>query len=342
VQHGQPLCARKGVRAGFRLCISMAVQPYQKPYLNVGDQLALLKARGMGVTDDAKASAYLERIGYYRLSGYWYPFRVSRLSNGVTQVGDNFRPGTTFAHVIDLYVFDKKLRLLFLDAIERIEVSLRVDIALHLGSSDPWAHRNPSLLHPRFQTINPRSGLSEHQAWLNRLDEQAVRSNEEFAHHFSRKYSDPLPLWMAIELWDFGMLSSFLKAMTHADQTALSAKYGIPRAELLTSWARSINHIRNICAHHSRLWNRSPADQPAMPRMNEIPMLEHVRTDSFGRTRLYAVAAIAQYFLRIINPTATWKGRLGQLLATFPQLPAGLSVSRTGFPADWQQLDLWR
>jgi abortive infection bacteriophage resistance protein len=62
----------------------MAVQPYQKPYLNVGDQLARLKARGMGVTDDAKACAYLERIGYYRLSGYWYPFRISKLSNGVS------------------------------------------------------------------------------------------------------------------------------------------------------------------------------------------------------------------------------------------------------------------
>jgi hypothetical protein len=78
--------------------------------------------------------------------------------------------------------------------------------------------------------------------------------------------------------------------------------------------------------------------------MNEIPMLEHLRPDQLGKTRLYAVTAIAQYLLRIINPTTTWKGRLGQLLAAFPQqLPAGVSVSRVaGFPQNWQQLDLWR
>ncbi len=84
----------------------------------------------MGITDPARAADYLKRIGYYRLSAYWYPFRRSSLrpdAAGKPQavVEDDFRPGTEFAAVLALYVFDKKLRLLMLDALERIEIVSR-------------------------------------------------------------------------------------------------------------------------------------------------------------------------------------------------------------------------
>ena len=121
------------------------MKPFSKPYLPVAAQLALLKGRGLSITDDSRAAAALERIGYYRLSGYWYPLRVSTVSNpgGALIVGDDFRHGTEFGQIVDLYVFDKKLRLLTLDAIERIEVALRTNIALMLGQYSPVAHRDP-------------------------------------------------------------------------------------------------------------------------------------------------------------------------------------------------------
>lgn len=216
----------------------------------------------------ATAAVCLERVGYYRLSGYWYPFRKSSIqADPVTGklkliVDDNFRLGTTFHTVMDLYVFDKRLRLLFLDAIERVEVALRVDIALLIGKRHPWAHRDPNQVHGRFLKIDPRTGKTEHEKWLEKLDHLFDRSREEFVKHFKRKYAgDTPPIWIAIELWDFGMLSVFLGGMKYADQVLLAAKYGLPRAELLTSTIRNMNNIRNICAHHSRLWNRSPADQ---------------------------------------------------------------------------------
>lgn len=98
----------------------------------------------MIVTDPVKAAAALERIGYYRLSGYWYPFRTMRAGTGRDAAQRDPRRVQArheFRHVVDLYVFDKRLRLLFLDAIERIEVGLRVDIALLLGARDPCVHR---------------------------------------------------------------------------------------------------------------------------------------------------------------------------------------------------------
>jgi len=319
----------------------MALLSYHKPFVTIPSQVSLLQSRGMAITDAARAEAYLERVGYYRLSGYWHPFRKSRLSNGTRIVEDQFTVGTAFSDIVALYVFDKKLRLLFLDAIERIEVGLRVGIALQLGQRDAWAHRKTSEIDAKFLQQHYSGQCSKHQHWLVRVDDLAARSHEDFAKHFMANYSDPLPLWMSIELWDFGLMSTFLAGMKYVDQEALAKKYGVPRPDLLESWTRSINHVRNICAHHSRLWNRSPADQPRIPRTGEIPDLDHLRASNQQQTRLYAVAAVIQYLLRTINPGSSWGARVAQLIETFPVLPTGMGIERAGFPKQWQQLPLW-
>jgi abortive infection bacteriophage resistance protein len=354
----RPAPLRTRVRAGFLFMGTSSIGPhiYKKPYRTVSDQLALLQGRGMEITDLVAASACLQRIGYYRLSGYWYPFRKSHLSvNPLTRqpllhpatrkpqvvVEDEFRPGTTFQRVMELYVFDKRLRLLFLDAIERVEVALRVDIALLIGARDPWAHRDPGQLHPRFQKIDVRSGKREHEKWLEKLDKSFDRSRDEFVKHFKLKYAgDQPPIWIAIEMWEFGMLSVFLSGMKNVDQVQLAQKYGLPRAELLSTWARNINNVRNICAHHSRLWNRSPADQISPPKIGELPDTDHLATDLNARSRIYATAATLQFLLRTIHPTSSWSQRLKDHFASFPVSP-DIALSQGGFPRDWEALALW-
>jgi abortive infection bacteriophage resistance protein len=299
----------------------------------------------MGVTDRRRALQYLERIGYYRLSGYWHPLRQSRQVNdsrgrAVTQVLDQFRPGVTFSQAVDLYVFDKRLRLLLLDGIERVEIALRVHIALLLSARDPWAHRDPAQLHGNFaQKIDPRTGRTKFQTWISRLDENERRSKEEFVSHFRSRYSSPLPMWIAIELWDFGLVSTFLSGMKVADQATIASRYGL-RRELLVSWVRSINFLRNVCAHHSRLWNISPADYPSPPRIGELPLLDHLARDRSAQSRIYAVAAAIQFLLRTVNPTTSWGQRLKDQLASFPAAP-GASIRQSGFPSGWEGLPLW-
>ena len=146
--------------------------PYSKPYLTLDQQLALIASRGMGVSEPAKAKDYLKRIGYYRLSGYWYPYRHSTITGSRLVIGDNFRPGTEFAEIVDLYVFDKRLRLLMLDVVERIEISLRVQITLQLGQYHSHAHREPQHLHGNFaRRLYPKTGVPPHTEWLRRHDE---------------------------------------------------------------------------------------------------------------------------------------------------------------------------
>src|SRR5574344_342268 len=158
-----------------------------KPWLAFTEQLDVLQARGLEVENRAAALDYLNRLGYYRLSGYWYPLREidressARLGRPVRE--DRFVPGSRFEDVVKLYVFDKKLRLLALDALERIEMAVRVDVAHLLGQRDPAAHENPACLHGNFAKKHiakgPDAGKTQHQLWLAKYRSMLHRARKE-------------------------------------------------------------------------------------------------------------------------------------------------------------------
>jgi len=319
---------------------------YKKAYRSVPEQVELLRARGMLISDGDRASACLHRIGYYRLSGYAYPFRHNEIitnSDGTQsqKLSENFRPNTELSKVMELYVFDKRLRLLFLDAIERIEVGLRVEIALLLGQSGPFSYRDPTTFNAYFSKSDVLTGETPHQKLITKLDTAFERSREEFAEHYKSKYKSDLPIWMSIELWDFGTLATILQGIRPADLDKLVATYEVPRRNLLQSWAQSINFIRNVCAHHGRLWNRPLVQQPSPGKWGEIKGFEHLTADRHAQRRLYAVAAVLQYLMCYIHPTSTWGARLKMHLDSFPS-SSHISLRHMGFPENWSELPLWK
>jgi abortive infection bacteriophage resistance protein len=323
--------------------------PYTKPFLSLDDQIDLLAGRGMAVTDRERAKASLDRIGYYRLSAYWHLFRRSRLETKaatgkpIGRAEDAFVPGSKFSDAVDLYVFDKQLRLLFLDAIERIEVSVRVGMAQVLGAQDPWAHLKPQFLHGNFtKKVKRGTRRTGHDIWLEKLRTATERSSETFVKHFKAQYDDELPIWGAIELWDFGMLSTLYSGMTVEDRAAVAVRYGVSDHGLMQSWLRALNHVRNICAHHSRLWNRTLVDYPTLPRaVGEVPLLGHLVGNTHAQHHLYAAAAVTKYLLATINPTSSWGQRLAEHVATLPSVPSA-SLAAMGFPDRWDGLPLWQ
>ena len=256
-------------------------------------------------------------------------------------VEDTFPGGTSFQQVIDLYLFDKSLRSLYLDAIECIEVGLRVEIALRLGARNRFAVYDPDEFDKRFSMLPSRSE-SQHARWLMKQADKYQRSNEEFVKHFKSNYQGFLPIWMAIELWDFGMLSVLLGGMKSTDRFAISAPFNLLRPDILPSWTRNLNVVRNICAHHGRLWNRSLSSaHPILSRRGEIPSFDHLIGDSAAQGRVYASAAILQHLQSVIHPSSGWKDRLSALIACFPRSgPA--SEAQAGFPAHWNTLPLWQ
>lgn len=296
----------------------------------------------MVISDRAKATEMLRRIGYYRLSGYWYPFRVSAPSAKGPVIGDNFRPGTDLSTVIDLYIFDKKLRLLMLDAFERIEIALRVQISLTLGKRGPLAHRDPAALHGNFaRRTDPVTRKVLHQVWLQKTDDSFQASKEEFAKHFRKKYAgEHPPIWIACEAWDFGAMSYLYSGLQHSDATAIATEYGLT-AEVLGSWIRTINVARNVCAHHSRLWNKPIPTQPKWPSSSAVPDLAHIASNTHSLTRAYGTAALTRFLLRHTSPKTSWPTRMKSLCATFPQSPV-VTLAAAGFPNGWQSQPLWK
>jgi abortive infection bacteriophage resistance protein len=325
---------------------------YSKPWLSYEVQLQQLIDRGMHVTDHARALDYLERIGYYRLSGYWYPFR-ERAEAGATSgaphkrasagkadrpVGDAFRPGTRFEDAVLLCVFDKKLRLLVLDALERIEVALRVDVSHTLGRTDRFAYLKPELFHRNFsEKIDAERGITSHHEWVSRHAQLIKRSKEEFVRHNRTKYGLPLAIWVACEVWDFGTLSTLFGGMREADQDAISIPYGVSNGRVFATWLRSLNYLRNVCAHHSRLWNRNMVDQPKLPARETLTWITDFETDNHARARCYLPLLITRELLRAVNPSSSWPTRTRDHLESFPDLAhLGLNLAGMGAPKHWR------
>lgn len=326
--------------------------PYTKPWKSYDEQLDLLVTRGMAVTDRPRAISYLQRVGYYRLSGYWFAFRersglmVMLDEQGKkpkkvkenTVVLEQFKPETTFKNAADLYVFDKQLRLLAMDALERIEIALRVDISHTLGQLNPFAYLQPELFHVDFsQKLDKVSGLTRHHGWLGKHAQLIGRSKEDFVHHNNRKYGLPLAIWVASEVWDFGTLSTLYGGMREAEQDTIASRYGLGNGRIFATWLRSLNYLRNVCAHHSRLWNRNIVDQPRLPTTGEINWVTPFEADPHARARCFLQLCMTRHLLQIAHPQSTWPSRMKAHLQAFPDLAhLGLNLAGMGAPSGWE------
>jgi abortive infection bacteriophage resistance protein len=296
---------------------------YTKPALPIPDQLDKLIALGMIIVDHSLAEHCLQHISYYRLSAYWLPFE-----NPKDQAGPRFKPDTTFESVMALYDFDRKLRLLALDAIERIEVAVR-------GS---WAYQM-AMLGGSHEYLKP-----DHYADITKfikngstLAREVERSKDTFIRHYKAEYSAPKfpPVWMAAELLSFGSLSQWYAALKDPKiRQSIAAPFEIDETIFVT-FVHQLTIVRNICAHHGRLWNRLLDVAFKLPRTNPADLVPALNRQE--PKRVYNTFAMLQFLLSKADPTTDWGERLTALMAT---LPAGRSVDM-GFPQDWVELKIW-
>ncbi len=301
-----------------------------KQWKSCEEQLEILQARGMIVDDTAGALDYLRRVGYYRLSGYSYPFRC-HADDGKSR-RDEFIEGSRFEDVAALYEFDRKLRLLALDAIERIELAIQVEIAHLLGRRDTFAQHVPNFLDKSF--VN-KGGSFGYQHWLENYHSLVRRSKATFVGHNLAKYGK-LPIWVAIEIWDFGALSLYFSGMKGRDKIAISEKFVSDEGKSITSWLRSLNYIRNISAHHSRLWNCNIVERAAVPKS-----LENLRTLNNARPFLYF--CIMNKMLEVIDMDSSWSKRFVDLSDQFPTVSNGaVSLEDMGITEGWREWDMWK
>jgi len=298
----------------------MAKIPYTKTFLSYPDQINLLKSRGLKFADEGKALHLLENISYYRLSGYWYPLLADKQKH-------IFKETAEFETAFSLYKFDRELRKLIITELEKIEVAVRSKMVHILSTTyGPFWIENSSLF------VNP----TKYNTAINRITEEFSRSDEEFMASFKAKYSNPLPpAFMTLEISSFGTLSLLYSNLKPGFKKREIANYFGLSDTAFSSWLHSIVYIRNVCAHHARLWNRLMSIQPLFPKSPRNTWLLNNHTDN---KRAYYLLSMIIYLLNTVNPRHTFKQKLEDLFLKYPNVDR----RAMGFSPDWKSELLWQ
>jgi len=294
---------------------------YTKPWQSISEQLKLLQSRGLVVQDVPQAEKFLQHINYYRFSGYCLAFEASR---------HEFVKGTTFEDVYEAYAFDVALRDFLAEALEVIEVDVRATIALMFGQKfGAFGHTIRGNFRTKFRF----------EEWTEKLRDESKRSSELFVEHFSQTYQEfpDLPCWMATEVMSFGMLSKMYAGMVDQVQNPIAMRYNLQKGDL-ESILHHLSYVRNLCAHHCRVWDRRFSIEPRLPQglnwqPNLVPDKNRVFVTLLMIYRLLKRCPLHERF------AIEWRRQVNELMKLPPK--AQNALKRMGMPEKWYNHPYW-
>jgi abortive infection bacteriophage resistance protein len=284
--------------------------------------IPLLKSRGLSIPDQQKAVSYLTNIGYYRLSAYCYPLLNDPKSAHI------YKDGATFNMIMNMYRFDRKLRSLLFNEIEKIEIAIR-------SAMSNWITDD---LNDVFWVTNAGYFYSQSTfaKTLALIQSEIEKTKEEFIIHFQNKYLNPYPpVWMIVEIISFGLLCGIFNNLNTARLKKNIASHFSLSFPVFSSWIVTMVNLRNLCGHHSRTWNREIPVTPAELKSPVFPWIDSSTTDM---KRIYYRICIIKYLLFTVSPNNRFTQKLKSLLTEYPTI----DIKAMGFPANWQNEPLWQ
>ena len=293
---------------------------YSNAFRSHAEQISLLSERGLVIRDRDAALRVLASMNYYRFTGYAIPFMSDR---------EHFRPGVAFDDVLSVCRFDSDLRDLFFEAIEAVELDFRARFAYR------FAEMRGALGYRDSQNF---TDASAHAKTLHRIEEEISRSKEICILHFKSEYCEgEIPIWAVVEVASFGTLAAFYNNLQADVQNAISSDYGI-RGDVFGSYIKHLSILRNICAHHARLYDRRFY---GFRPLNEwrVQKLKYAQEN-----RLFFPQCLLVY--RLLKNVSTfdrenWRGRLLHRLEATPRFVV-VDLSRImGIPDDAATSALW-
>jgi abortive infection bacteriophage resistance protein len=297
----------------------MSKVPYTKPALSYADQLQQVKKRGLIIPDEAEFLRLVELKSYYRLSGYWYPLLRDHQQH-------IFKPGANFTTAMQIYQFDRDLRQLVINEMEKIEIAIRAKmIYIYSHSFGPFWYNNPNLFKEN----------EKHTQIITKITAEYKRSDADFIRAFKLKYTDPLPpAWTAFEIISFGALSMLYQHLKPGKSKRKLANWFGLDDKSFASWLHTLVYVRNICAHHSRLWNRVIRIQPSPPKS---PAYQWLNNTNVPNDRIYIVLSGIIYLLHSLDNGHSLVKDFKALLTKYPNI----DPHAMGFPAGWENEPLW-
>lgn len=299
--------------------------PGQSAYANssVADQIQHLVGRGMDVTNRVYATRCLNHIGFLRLSSYWAPFESASNPSG----GLKFDNGTSFNAVMARYMFDHRLRSMLLEAFSFVEISVRTQWAHQLAHSfghGDFAHQDPKSFNPRYHNDN----LTELERSYRQIDRTPSVNFQN------------LTIWDVAPTMSFGQLSKWYSALTDRSiRQSISQLYGMDEA-ILRPTLRHLTKLRNICAHHERLWDITIGTGFRIPKALSGLTTHATAFNPAAMGKIYNALVITVHLLDVVTPNGDWTKRL----LAFWQSPSYLTVPEQdmGFPAKWREFAIWQ
>jgi abortive infection bacteriophage resistance protein len=325
---------------------------YTKPSLSFEQQADLLISRGLLVNKRSDLVDILKAVSYCRLSAYWQPF-IENTGNGTWC----FKKGTTLDMIWNPYRFDRQLRVLFVDAIERIEIAIRSQlVTLYTLNKSPFAYADETF--PDWTDYKTKVLQIEERGNFFNNAKGKKKCELPFVRDFLKKYGDShqhLPFWLFIDFSDFGFLTLFLKNSDSAIIKKIAKDLGVS-TQILKSWLRSLNTLRNSCAHHRQIWNVTWGTPPIWPsellyrdwfytysedRKKWILPKEPLGTPAFQSDKTGALLFICRFLLKKVAPRSQWYRRVEKLFEEYATL--NVSFDSIGLPPqDWQSHPIWK
>ncbi|MBQ2922290.1 MAG: Abi family protein [Tyzzerella sp.] len=297
---------------------------YNKTNKTTEELVSSLKEKGLIISNNAKAINYIRNIGYFRLKAYFYPLYKEPKHKHL------FKQGASFDKLMNMYRFDRKLRLLLFNEIEKIEVAFRSTIVNIVSD----------VLGDIFWMTERKYFKSEFHfnSSLSLIQSEYEKSKEEFIIHFKNKYSDSHrfpPAWMIAEILPLGNLCHIFMNLMSPKAKKKVAKYFGLQEPAFTSWMLVLGNLRNMCCHHTRTWNRELAINTANPQITAFPWIDIRKTNP---KRIYYRICMIQYLLFTVSPNNKFMDKLKRLIDKYPTV----DIAAVGFPTDWEDEPLWK
>lgn len=290
----------------------------------IEEQIDLLESREMLFRDIAKAPHFLANISYYRLKGYWWEMQEDFEDH-------IFQEDVYFEDVIDLYNFDRHFRLIVFNAIERIEIALRTKLIYHMSLSygAEW-YLDETHFHSKYHF----------DEFIEKIEKDIEQSSEEFiVKHYDNHPDEEPESWKALEVITLNTLSKLYNNIKPQlpEKSKIANEFGLNSNKDLSSWLRTITFIRNLIAHHSRLWNRVMVNKYSWPNNSRFPLLSYF-PDEERRKKIFPILSAIIYMNDIISPGNNLKQELFGLVNQFPNTP----LYKMGFPPKWKEEPIFK
>jgi abortive infection bacteriophage resistance protein len=311
---------------------------YTNNALDLDAQTDLLLQKGL-IANRKTLVGCLGSVSYHRLAGYWHSFR------SLCDDGDwIFHPNTSLNVVWDRYVFDRQLRLLVFDAIERVEVAIRADLINNLAvEQGVFGYLNPENL-PNIEAMDNRGNtVYTHETFLSHaraLCRRELKNGNALVKKFYDAHSDAhgdyLPFWMLMEIVEFGTLCHLFWGSPKTCKRNIAKKYGLRTSGVMDSWMGTLRSTRNNCAHHGRFWNQRYPVKPSLPDKKNKMWHDPVELED-SKDLAFGTLTILKYLLGYIAPQSGWTDRLEDLFAKHPNIDRRL----LGYPDNWRECPIW-